>query len=295
MAKRALVLGGGGPVGIGWESGIIAALVEAGARVDEADFIVGTSAGSVVGSQLARGRTAKDLYESQLTLAERRAEAIREPIDLAPLIAQFTKLYTSDAPVEQLRAEIGAFALQQHPDEDDWVAGFTASELAGDGAWPARDYACTAIDVADGRFVVWDRASNVPLGLAVASSCAVPGLVPPVTINGKRYMDGGIGSTTNATVANGYDKVLVVQVTRPPGAASGPMAPMIERMRKRFDDELDAVRASGSAVEVIAPDDDFARTFGANLMDFSKRREAAEAGYAQGTREAARIAAFWGA
>jgi NTE family protein len=173
------------------------------------------------------------------------------------------------------------------------VAGFTAAELGGDGSWPERDYACTAIDVSDGSFVVWSRASKVPLGLAVASSCAVPGIVPPVTINGRRYMDGGIGSTTNATVASGYDKVLVVAVTQPGRRAALVSSPILERLLKRFDDELSEVRASGSDVALIAPGDQFSATLGMNLMDFTKRREAAEIGFAQGQSEAERIGAFW--
>jgi NTE family protein len=262
--------------------------------VAEADFIVGTSAGSIVGSQLARGRDPQSLYEAQLAIAERPQGGGPGPIDMAPVMAQFIKLFSSDAPLQELRAEIGAFALAAKGDETEWVAGFTASEVAGDGSWPSRPFACTAVDVSDGRFVVWDNDAGAPLGLAVASSCAVPGIVPPVTINGRRYMDGGVGSVTNATVANGYDKVLVVSIARPGSGRVGAMPELAERYRKRFEDELAAVRASGSAVELIAPDDEFAREFGANLMDFTKRRQAAEMGLRQGKLEAARIRAFWG-
>ena len=295
MTRRALVLGGGGPVGVGWESGLVAGLESEGVRVAQADFIVGTSAGSIVGSQLAGGRDALDLYEAQRSLADRPGgRGPVEPIDMQPLIAQFLKLYTSDAPIQELRAEIGAFALQAKGDEDEWVKGFSESEVGGRGEWPDRAFACTAIDVADGSFVVWDRASGAPLARAVASSCAVPGIVPPVTINGRRYMDGGIGSTTNATIAIGYDKVLVVSVVRPgTGRASSTMPELAARAVSRFEAELDEVRASGSKVELIAPDDAFAESFGANLMDFSRRREAAEIGFAQGKAEAPWIAAFW--
>ena len=41
----------------------------------------------------------------------------------------------------------------------------------------------------------------------------MPGVFPPVTINGRRYMDGGMRSTTNADLAEGYERVLVVPVT----------------------------------------------------------------------------------
>lgn len=67
MAETALVLGGGGLTGIGWEAGVLAGLVEAGADPGAADVVIGTSAGSVVGAQLTSGSvTPEELYERQL-------------------------------------------------------------------------------------------------------------------------------------------------------------------------------------------------------------------------------------
>ena len=71
------------------------------------------------------------------------------------------------------------------------------------------------------------------------------------------------------------------------------MPELAARAIRRFEEELDEVRASGSAVELIAPDDAFAQAFGANLMDFTRRREAAEMGLRLGKAEAARVRAFW--
>ncbi|MDB5445730.1 MAG: patatin, partial [Phenylobacterium sp.] len=55
MTTRALVLGGGGPVGVAWESGLIAGFAQAGVDLGRADFVLGTSAGSIVGAKLAMG------------------------------------------------------------------------------------------------------------------------------------------------------------------------------------------------------------------------------------------------
>ena len=64
----------------------------------------------------------------------------------------------------------------------------------------------TLWSTADGSLVQWQRSSGVPLPLAVASSCAVPWVYPPVTINGRRYMDGGARSATNADLAAGHGR-----------------------------------------------------------------------------------------
>ena len=54
--KRALVLGGGGPIGIAWHCGLAIGLREEGIELRDADIIVGTSAGSLVGTRLAAGQ-----------------------------------------------------------------------------------------------------------------------------------------------------------------------------------------------------------------------------------------------
>ncbi|MER7155387.1 patatin-like phospholipase family protein, partial [Streptomyces lydicus] len=68
MAGTALVLGGGGLTGIGWEVGVLAGLADAGIDLADADVVIGTSAGSIVGAHLAsRRRSLEELYEHQLT------------------------------------------------------------------------------------------------------------------------------------------------------------------------------------------------------------------------------------
>jgi NTE family protein len=288
MTSRALVLGGGGPVGIGWEAGLLAGLAEGGVHVSNADLIVGTSAGSVVGGMLACGASPREIYERQLEPPDRDPRPIGH-VDLTGLIGHMMKLYTSERPQQELIAEIGDFALSaQTMTERDWISGFESESLTS-GQWPER-FVCTAIDTADGFFRAWDAGSGVRLSLAVASSCAVPGVFPPVTIDGRRYMDGGIGSTTNAQLARGHDRIIVVYVTAGTAAANSPIADV---RRERFEREIGALRDAGSEVGVIVPNDEFNEKIGFQYMAPEKRQEAAEMGYRQGAEEATRLRPVW--
>lgn len=295
MPTRALVLSGGGPIGIAWESGIAAGMAEAGVMLGDADYILGTSAGSFVGAQLASGRDPRSLVAAQLARAEggtRSAPENRAPApDLSGLMSQMMKLYTSDGPPEEARVEIGKFALDaQTLSEEAFINTFGRMPEE----WPEHRFACTAVDTANGSFQIWDNDSGVSLPRAVASSCSVPGVYPPITINGRRYMDGGMRSGTNADFAKGYERVLVVIVRA--GAASAAPAGgmnMAEISQKRLDAELRVLRDSGSAVELLIPDADSAAAMGVNLMSFSARGAAVEAGIAQGKVEAERLRNFW--
>jgi NTE family protein len=297
MTKRALVLGGGGPVGVAWEFGLIAGLEQEGVRLAGADIFIGTSAGSIVGASLAFGRPTAELLATQHEIADQPAPrgTTDGAFDLAPLIQQFIKLYTSDAPPQQLRAEIGAFALQAKTamTEDEWLATFTLSETSGSDAWPDRPYTCTAVDAESGEFVTWTKDSGVPITRAIASSCCVPGIFPPITINGRRYIDGGMKSATNADLAAGYERVVVVNVTGGMERRASAFPALMERAKKRMDDELAAISSAGGTYEMILPDDDSLAAFGDNLMDFQRRGEIADNGVRQGKLEAAQLREFW--
>ncbi|HZC15185.1 MAG TPA: patatin-like phospholipase family protein, partial [Caulobacteraceae bacterium] len=190
---------------------------------------------------------------------------------------------------EEVRREIGAFSLGARTvDEETFIGGFGRQLAeAKDGEWPGHAYACTAVDCETGEFVVWNAAAKVPLSRAVASSCSVPGVFPAITINGRKYMDGGMRSATNADLAKDYDKALVVAVRM----GSGELG---ERMMAPLERELKVIRDAGGAVELIVPDEACMKAFGANLMNPRNRPPAAKAGLEQGRRIAKDLARFWG-
>lgn len=291
----ALVLSGGGSVGIAWEIGVAAGLARAGVDVRNADFITGTSAGAAVGAQLALRRDLEELVSRQRDIGQ-RASANPENTAAGPgaqqrmaeLFTMFAQAMTSDGPPEERRAAIGKFALAADAlPEDRFVASFRY--LKGE-AWPGR-FACTAVDALTGEFAVWDAQAGVELDRAVASSCAVPGVFAPITINGRRYIDGGMRSGTNADLASGHDKVLIISLL------GGPPATGTRQTRitpaGQLDSEIAGLTESGSDVELIEADDAAGQKMGINLMDPSAIEAAVGEGIRQGESEASRLRDFW--
>ncbi|HEY5070787.1 MAG TPA: patatin-like phospholipase family protein [Caulobacteraceae bacterium] len=298
MTKRALVLGGGGPVGIAWEAGLLAGLAEGGVDLAKADRIVGTSAGSFVGAQLALGRAARELADAIIAEGERTtqgpptagARPAGPTADLTVLFRKMNEAAAGDRDPQEVRREIGAFSLSAETmDEDAFIKTFGRgfSGLPQD-TWPGGDFVCTAVDALTGEFVVWNRDAGVWVVRAVASSCSVPGVYPAVTLKGRRYIDGGMRSSTNADLAAGFGEVVVVAVR------GAPDDPRTVRLRQTVDREIAALKDGGATVEFIVPDEAGVSAFGANLMDFRRRPGAARAGEAQGRDLSQRLRAFWG-
>ena len=123
---------------------------------------------------------------------------------------------------------------------------------------------------------------------AVAASCAIPGLFPPVTIAGRRFMDGGMASMANAHLADGCAVVVVLTPISAGGLGTPPgIGQVLER-------EVAALREAGSRVLVIGPDAEAKGVMGMNLMDVTRRVAAAKAGQRQAAALAAEVAALWG-
>ena len=277
--RTALVLGGGGITGIAWEIGLLAGLAEAGTDLTGADLVVGTSAGSVVGAQVTSGRDLEALYEQQLgpSSTEKPARLSRASF------AHFAwAMLRSRGREVDFRRRIGAVALAAEkarltPTEEARLEVIGA-RLEG-AQWPDRDLRITAVDAHTGEFHALDRNSGVTLLQAVAASCAVPGVYPPVTIGDRRYVDGGIRSAANADLAQGCDR-LVVLAPIPRGI--GPIA------------SVDA-QVSGMVcrVAVISPDTDSRTAIGPNVLDPASRAGTARAGRAQAAAVAEQIAEVW--
>jgi len=285
---RALVLGGGGPVGIGWESGLLVGLAEAGVGLRDADLVLGTSAGSAVGARLALGL---DLSATASSASGPLPVAPGAGPDMAGLMAAWAGAAAGASSPEEARIALGQIALDADTVPEDAFIGVFA-EVAG-AAWPAS-FRCTAVDVLTGALQVWEQSSGVPLPRAVASSCSVPGIFPPITIGGARYMDGGMRSPLNADLAAGHDAVIVVScmaLALPEGISD----PMFDAMSGQLEAELSAVRDSGAALEVVGPGPEFLDLsgWGANLMNPALTADAYQVGLRQAAVEAERLRSAW--
>jgi NTE family protein len=279
-STRALVLGGGGVAGVAWELGILLGLHDTGVDVRGADVIIGTSAGSVVGAQIASGTDLENLFASQLTLVEQSKERM-VAFDTIQMMEAFSQAVAGAGPDSKaIRARIGAYA-RASPTISEAERRVTIEARLPVHTWPRQRLLIVAVDTETGEEYFMDRESGVSLVDAVAASCAVPGIRPPVTIAGRRYMDGGMRSTTNADLAKGYDRVLILN---PLGANEDWMS-IIE--------EAEALEREGSRVLVIEPDAASVTAIGLNPMDLATRQPSALAGRAQGRELADSVAALW--
>jgi NTE family protein len=289
---RALVLGGGGPVGIAWEAGLVLGLRGAGIDLGEADAVVGTSAGSVVGAYLSLGMdlgVALELLAGAGAQQEEVLDADQMAAALESLLTVVAKAATSSP--EEGRAQLGRVARESQTIPEETFVEFFAA-LKGT-PWPSG-FSCTAADIDTGEFAVWDKAAGVELQRAVASSCSVPGIFPPVSINGRRYMDGGVRSPLNADVAVGHDTAVVVSVmplTLPEGFSD----PVFDQLLATQTQELETLRSSAREVVVVEPSDELNEIsgYGLNAMDFSRAEAALGAGLRQAEGEAERLRTAW--
>ncbi|MGA5600809.1 patatin-like phospholipase family protein [Streptomyces griseoincarnatus] len=277
MPDKALVLGGGGPVGGAWLTGMLAGLTEAGVDPDTADVLIGTSAGAVFGARLRCGTPAAELYERQLS----GADAVRLPVTTGRT-ARFLWAALGSRDPERSIARLGRTALRARTGPESDVLG-TVGRLLGEARdWPDRELRVTAVDARTGKVEAFDARSGVKLLEAVAASCAVPVVWPPVTVAGRRWMDGGSRSTANLQLAHGSRRVLAIVPIR---RAVGPHPSAADQAARLTED--------GARVTLLSPDENARRAMGRTMADTARGPAAARAGYEQALRVVAEVADTW--
>ena len=307
MVKNvALVLGGGGAAGNAWLIGIIAGLAEAGLDMTEAaDLVIGTSAGATAAAQVRSGIPTAELLASVLSPPVQPVGQSREPPPSLPMATVFERMRAISAAATSaadLQRAMGAFGL-----ESDSILGpaaglqrraMVAARLPRP-EWPVRPMIVVAVNAHTGELAAFDRNSGVDLVDAVTASTALPGMAPTHSINGARYINGGVRSGENADLASGYANVVVLSPlggrSRTPPERGADLAGHFEGLRRPpewgadLPGQVESLRRQGSRVEVITPDADSRAAMGTNQMDPATRIPAALAGFAQGKQEATRL------
>lgn len=273
--ESALVLGGGGITGIAWELGILAGLAEGGVDLTDAQRVVGTSAGSVVGAQITTGLDVRELYEEQLTPADAEIGGRLSRAQMLKLVPPFMLPGSS----QQKLSRVGAVAMAAHAPGSADRERVIRARLPVHG-WPDRDLRITAVDADSGEFTVFTADSDVDLVQAVAASCAVPTVWPPVAIGGRHYIDGGMRSTANVDLAAGADRVVV-------------LAPIPRSMSRKTSIRSQLAEVAPREWSVVSPDPEALAAFGKNLLDPAKRADAARAGLRQSRELVAELTHVW--
>ena len=282
MTALGLALGGGGVVGVAWEVGVIAGLADAlGWDPAGVQVLVGTSAGSLVGTQLLQGRSVDELVAGQQGSAGGEVPLAPE-LDLAALGEIFGTWAAADEMTPEVARAIGQRAASAATvPEDQYVIGLAEMLVGRD--WPDGDLRVTGVSVATGERAVWTASSGVPLERAVTASCSVPGMFPPVRIGDDTFVDGGVWSGSNADVLLGSGVEAAVFVGPLVGDTGiGRVCGLaLERERKVLADE-------GITLLDVVPGERFA-AFGQDLMNPAHRSAALDVGRADGGAAAERL------
>lgn len=284
MARIGLVLGAGGIVGAAFHEGVLRAITEAtGWDPSTAEIIVGTSAGSHVGAVLRAGHSAGAVRPDVRSRGTgTRPRQRRGPAAPGLMLRGLTRPGSMRA-VTMLSGLVPEGRVTM----DAFAAGVNRLHPQG---WPSEPLWLPAVRLSDGQRVVFGRAGAPPadVGTAVAASCAIPGYFSPAVIDGERYIDGGVHSTTNLELLAGEGLDLVV-VCAPMGAARGvrnARAALQARgaMRLRLGVEARAVRRDGTGVVAFSPTAADLEVMGWNAMAYGRRAAVIERAYESAAR-----------
>lgn len=271
-AKRGLILGGGGVVGLAWEIGILHGLASAGVTFTDADEVIGTSAGAFAGAALFDSRGLGWAFDRQMTEAVDEISADFPP-EVIEALTSILQTYWHDP--EEAGRRLGIFSLDAKTVDTEARMAVVRDRLGTD-QWPSDRLRFTAIDADSGKLHLLDSKSGLDIASAAAASGAAPGIWPVVEAAGRQWIDGGSVSSANEHFAENFDACLVIS----PMTLDLLVTPMKSR--------LEALSKTNSLL--ISPDEKSAAAIGANPFDASRRPAAAQAGYEQGRAMAAEVA-----
>lgn len=298
--RRGLVLGGGGVLGAAWMVGALSAIQEStGTDLRSFDYILGTSAGSVLAALLGAGVDAGQLRDHQLgevidgPLADHvwdydtatggsRPQLPRFGVGSPAMVRRNARRLRRMPPSAVLSAlmPVGRGSLDGIGELVDAATGPDAGWSPHSGVW------IVAMDYETGRRVPFGRAGEpqVSLPQAVMASCAIPGWFAPVVIGGHRYVDGGTCSATSVDLFGGLglDEVYVVapmvsfELDHPRAILPRLERRWRRRCTRRCQHEAEKLQAQGTEVTILGPGPEDLAAIGANVMDTGRRLDVLE-------------------
>jgi NTE family protein len=286
-------------LGAAWTIGALQAMSEVeGFDPADAEVIIGTSAGSVLAALLGSGLSVAELLDHQRgmplphelgqdwsydsstggALPPRPRLSVGSPALLRRTVAHPRQLPPLAVLAALTPAGTGSLA----------VVGRSVAAGAGEDGWSRREGVwVVAMDYDSGRRVAFGRdgAPRARIDEAVMASCAIPGWYAPVSIGGRRYVDGGTLSTTSVDLLakDRLDEVYVLApmasfVSDSPRQIAARLERRIRRrVTRRMLVEAQTVSRGGTAVTVLAPGPEDLAEIGANMMDPSRRLAVLEA------------------
>lgn len=285
-----------------YHAGVLRALEAVGGfRPDDADLVVGTSAGSMVGAMVRSGLTTEDLYQASLGEHPR----IGRHDERSPWAAAW------DGPFDAMRRMIGSMYVLQRSAlrwpvpplpaalRRAFPGGFFTIDDAEDTmsevlptSWPGRPLWLVTVDVRTGRRVVLGSRDPVRTDLqtAVKASCAIPAFFQPQRVNGRTLVDGGVHSTSNLDLATGIAADVVLGIV-PMAFDTAPRPALIHQLgrlhaHRRLERELAEVRATGASVLLLRPTEADLEAFGGlNMMRRQGNERVARTAYESASRQ----------
>ena len=324
-----LALAGGGPLGAVYEIGALAALEEAieGLDLNDAGIYVGISAGGIIAAGLANGISPHDmcrmfiesdldddadqLFKPELLLRPAWGELARRLASVPQLAAASRAHYVGRAgrtglarSFERMKDVLPAGLFSGDGIHEYMLRTFGIEGRTNDFRELRRKLVLVATDLDSGESVRFGEEGfdHVPISRAAQASAAVPGLFPPVEIDGRHFVDGALKKTLHASIAleRGVDLLICVNPIVPynakvmyaPGklAQGGLLTVLSQSLRTIIHSRVEigmsnyAKTYPDTDILLLEPSQEDAEMFFTNLFSTSNRRRMCESAYQQ-TRE----------
>ena len=336
--KMGLALAGGGPFGAIYEIGALMALQESleGLDLNELDCYVGVSAGSFLAAALANRIPVDEIYRlfiedgrgqgaltPELFMRPAFREYWRRARLVPPLLARSAWRYVARPFAGGTLESFAALgkALPTGVFDNEAIHEYLAAVFAQPGQTNdfrslSRRLYLVATDLDSGESVSFGRPGHdhVPISKAVQASAALPGLFPPVEIDGRHFVDGALRKTLHASEAldDGMKLVICVNPIVPYDAklaaqrGRGPQSNLVEGglpavLSQTFRAVIHSRMATGLSkygtqyrdadVVLFQPEPDDAEIFFTNVFSYASRQRVCDHAYQRTRRDLAKRSA----